>query len=40
MAAIGVNFTPMRGEELERLVTQIMDTPRDVVERYRQIGQE
>ncbi len=40
MAMIGVNFTPMPGEELERLVTQIMDTPRDIVERYRQIGQD
>ena len=40
MAAIGVTFNPMGGEELERLVGQIMDSPRDLVDRYRQISQE
>jgi hypothetical protein len=40
MAAIGVNFNPMKGEELEQLVSQIMGSRTEIVERYRQISKE
>ena len=40
MATIGVNFTPMGGTELERIVAQIMATPPSIIERYRQIDQQ